>query len=193
MSQTVPLTTFLRPSLFPEEALGQRQANRYLIFRHAFLSCLLFIVGVSFYDCYLVAINRECILFDERNPICEILIRRDPNNLSWFMAGKLLGNLGVVGTLLLLHWIGYRHSLVVAQGVAIFQKALLIFLTFSDSKTGLLHFDDLLSHDPAKAAKAWNSAIMHAAACLGIVGIVVFSVIKWKSIRNPPCSEPAPA
>jgi len=161
--------------------------------RHGFLGFLLFIVGVSIYDSYLVAIYRECILYDERNPICEMLIRKDPGNLSWFMAGKFLGNLCVVGTLLLLRWIGYGHTLVVARGVAFFQAALLVFLTLSDPKTGLLHFDDLSSHDPAKAATAVNSALLQAIVLVGIVGAAVFTVGKWKTIRNPPCSEPVTA
>ncbi len=160
--------------------------------RQAFLGCLLFIVGVSIYDSYLVALYREFILYDERNPVCEILIQKDPENLTWFMVGKLIGNMLVIGTLALLRWIGYKQTLTVALSVALFQFALLMFLTFSDPITGLLHFDDLFSHNPDRAAKALNSAMLHAIA-LAITVAGVITGIRWKSIRNISRSGPATA
>lgn len=159
----------------------------------AFLACLLFIVGVSVYDTYLVLINRDAILFDERNPICEILIRQDPNNLTWFIVGKLAGNLGVVGTLLCLRWMGYQRILIVTIGVALFQFLLLTFLTFSDPMTGLLHFDGLYSRNPAIVAQAQTSVFLHSLALGGLLVTGTITGIRWKTIRNAPCSEPVTA
>ena len=172
---------------------GLTRASRIPVRQHAFLGCLAFIVSVSIYDSYLVALYRECILYDERNPICEMLIRKDPNTLSWFMAGKLAGNLGVVGTLVLLRWVGYNRTLMVASGVAAFQLVLLTFLTISDPMTGLLHFDDLFSHNPAKAAKALNSAMLHAVVLSGMIALGVIIGVRWKTIRNSLGSEPLAA
>jgi hypothetical protein len=150
-------------------------------------------VGVSIYDSYLVALYRDFILHDERNPICEILIRKDPNNLSCFMLGKLLGNLGVIGTLMFLRWIGYKPTLTVTLGVALFQLALLTFLTFSDPRTGLLHFDDLFSHDPDRAAQALNSMMLQGVGLAVAISTGAIAAIRWKTIRNTGHSEPATA
>jgi len=172
---------------------GQSRPKQNSMARQAFLGCLFFIVGVSIYDSYLVALYRDSILDDERNPICEILIQKDPDNLSWFMLGKLAGNFCVIGTLMLLRWIGYKYSLVVAFGVAIFQLALLTFLTFSDPLTGLLHFDDLLSTDPDRVAKAMYSAMLHVVALMLTSVAIGIAGIRWKTTRNTNGSEPAAA
>ena len=193
MSRTLTVANPCRPQWLPLGTLCQTLIDKFSSARHAFLGCLLFIVGVSIYDSYLVALYRDAILFDERNPICEILIRKDPNHLSWFMLGKFLGNLGVVGTLMLLRWIGYKQTLTVAVGVAFFQLALLTFLTFSDPMTGLLHFDDLYSQDPVRAAKAVNSALLHGVVMTVTIVAGLIVSVKWKNIRNTPRSEPATA
>ena len=151
--------------------------------RKAFLGCLLFIVGVSIYDSYLVALYPLTILEDERNPICKLLIQKDPLNLSWFLAGKFIGNLIVIGTLSLLCWIGYRRFMTVTVGVTLFQLGLLAYLTLSDPVTGLLHFDDLVSHDPARAARAFKSlAIQMSILTCTVVGGL--AIISWRSKRS---------
>jgi hypothetical protein len=143
---------------------------------HAFLSCILFIVGVSIYDSYLVVLYQDHILVDERNPICEMLIRKDPNQLSWFLMGKLLGNVGVVGSLLVLLKLKFHHTLTVAKAVAFFQFGLLFYLTFADHATGFLHFDDLFSSDPVRVGQAQFSVLIHVA-LLSVVG----GVFAWLS------------
>ena len=184
MSRTISITASNCPSLLSPNAFGRPDANKFLTPQRLFVACLAFIVSVSIYDCYLVAIYRDFILYDERNPICEMLIQKDPNHLSWFMTSKFFGNLFVLGTLLLLRWILYRQTLVVTIGVASFQFALLLFLTFSDPLTGLLHFDDLYSPNPIKAEKAMYSVMLHLAVLSGTIVVGVMTGIKWKTIRN---------
>ena len=149
----------------------------------AFSLCLLFIVCVSIYDTYLVTIYRDSILIDERNPICLFLIQQDTSKLTWFLAGKLLGNLAVVGTLLGLFYFGFRRALTVAKGVACFQLLLLIYLLFSDPVTGVLDFDGFMSNSPFKFREAVLSAVVHIGV---VVPTLMGSVIvkrKWDSTR----------
>ena len=149
-----------------------------------FFACLISIVGVSTYDTLLVILYRDSILDDERNPICELLIRKDPNQLTWFLLGKILGNAGVVGTLTALYRLDYHRVMTVATSVALFQYWLLVFLNFSDPLTGFLHFDGLLSKDPKQFASGLNSAMIHGFATVGLLMVGIITRITWKSIRN---------
>lgn len=152
--------------------------------RKWFFACLIFIIGVSTYDTYLVVLYRESILDDERNPICELLIRKDPLQLSWFLLGKILGNIFVVGTLVALDRFGYRRSMTIATSVALFQFWLLVFLNFSDPLTGFLYFDGLFSHDPKQFAQGLSSAVIHGVVTIGLLMFSILTRIWWKSIRN---------
>lgn len=154
--------------------------------RNWFFACLVFIVGVSIYDTYLVFLYQDSILFNEFNPICELLIRKDPHQLSWFLLGKTLGNLGVVGTLMTLYRLGYRWTNSVATNVALFQLLLLVFLNFSDPRTGFLSFDGLFSHDPEKFAQGVSSAAIHGFAILGFLMVWVLTRIWWRTMRSSP-------
>jgi hypothetical protein len=149
-----------------------------------FFACLVFILGVSIYDTYLVVLYRDSILVDERNPICELLIRQDPRQLSWFLLGKTLGNLGVMATLMALYWFRYPWAISVAASVAMFQFWLLVFLNFSDPLTGFLYFDGLLSHDPKQFAEGVSSASTHGLVTLGFLMVGILMRIWWKSLRN---------
>jgi len=151
--------------------------------QNIFMYCILFIGCVSIYDSYLVVQFREAILHDERNPICEMLIRKDPNSLSWFLAGKFLGNVGVIGILILLRKLRYQRTITVAKGVAFFQLCLLTYLTFSDHMTGFLHFDDLYSHDPERLRVARLSLAVHIAALVAITASIT-CVIQLRRYRN---------
>lgn len=161
---------------------SQRLASQLI--HHRFLACLIFIVSVSIYDSYLVVLYRESILDDERNPICELLIQKDPHQLSWFLLGKFLGNLFVLGSLFALKWIGYSRFMTVTYCVAAFQMWLLVFLSFSDSLTGFLHFDDLMSPDPERFSKGISITLVHLVATLGMAGVWVVTRLRWKAIRN---------
>ena len=184
MSKPVSLSIFTRSTLFSSESFNWSAMGRSLKSRKAFLGCLLFIVGVSIYDSYLVALYPLTILEDERNPICKMLIQKDPLYLSWFLAGKFIGNLIVVGSLALMSWIGYRRIMAVTFGVTLFQAGLLAYLTLSDPLTGVLHFGDLFSHDPARAAQALKSLAIHMSifSCTVIVGGL--TVVGWRSKRG---------
>lgn len=148
--------------------------------RKLFAFCVLFIVCVSIYDTYLVLAYPNGILVGERNPICLYLIRQDASQFSWFIAGKVLGNVMVVSTLLGLYFSGFRHALTVAKGVALFQLSLLIFLHFSDRRTGFLHFDDIGSNDPSKFYWAMWSLLLHVL----VIGTVIVGGVcakrKWR-------------
>ena len=151
--------------------------------KRVFSFCLLFIVCVSIYDTYLVAVYRDSILVNERNPICKFLIQQDLSQLTWFMTGKLLGNIAVVTTLSGLFFFGFRHALIVAKAVACFQLMLLIYLQFSDPTTGVLDFDGLLSPCPAE----FNGAVLSAVAHLGVVVPTLLGGVlakrKWDATR----------
>lgn len=146
--------------------------------RAVFAYCILCILLVSIYDSYMVVLYRKSILSIERNPICEFLIRQDPYSLTWFLVGKVLGNAGVIGTLSLLFWCGYRHTILIAKCLAFFQILLLVYLMFSDPLSGFLHFDGLHSGNATHFRKGMNSALIH----LAILGPVLaaFVIMKWK-------------
>ena len=154
-----------------------------------FSFCLLFIVCVSIYDTYLVSVYRDTILLEERNPICLYLIQQDTSQLTWFIAGKLVGNLVVAGTLLSLFWFGFRRALTVAKGVACFQFLLLFYLLFSDPTTGILDFDGLVSSSSSEFRQAVLSAMAH-------IGVVVPTLMgsvlvkrKWDLSRALRCER----
>ena len=86
-----------------------------------FYSAWCFIGLVSAYDAYLVQVYRSFIQEMEENPICAALIRLDPQGLTFFMAGKLLGTAIVLTSLwMLVRW-KPRLSMPVISGVAAFQ------------------------------------------------------------------------
>ena len=143
--------------------------------------CLLCIVSVSIYDAYLVVLFKGEILFDERNPICVMLIRKDPNSLTWFLGGKFLGNVFVVATLVFLRWIRYSRAMAIAKGVAAFQIGLLFYLTFADQNTGFLHFDGLFSNDPIHFNEALVSIGIHFSALMTIVAVGV--AVRWSFVQ----------
>lgn len=126
-----------------------------------FWFCVAFILCVSIYDSYLVGVYRDSILIDERNPVCEFLIRLDPQHLSWFLVGKLLGNVLVVGSLVALLRSGFRRTLTVAKSVAGFQLLLLVYLLFADCMTGFLSFDGLVSNHSFEFQQSLHSAVIH--------------------------------
>ena len=147
--------------------------------RIVFSFCVLFIVCVSIYDTYLVTLYQDSILIDERNPICLFLIKQDTSQLTWFITGKLIGNLVVVGTLLSLFLSGFRRALTVAKGVACFQLLLLIYLHFSDSTTGVLDFDGLVSSSPFEFREAVLSTVVHIGVVLPLLMGTVLVKRKW--------------
>lgn len=148
-----------------------------------FSCCIVVIVAVSIYDSYLVSLYRNTILLFERNPVCEYLIRQDPGQLSWFMGGKLLGNLVVLGTLFGLFMSGYRHALTVAKSVACFQLLLLVYLLFSDEKAGVLSFDGLFSSNSERYFVSLRSAIAHVSVIVPTLALGVFVKRKWTATR----------
>ncbi len=160
----------------------------YLWLQHfLFAMCLIFIVSVSIFDSMLVVQFQETILLDERNPICTLLIRKDPNHLSWFLAGKTFGNLFVLTTLIVLARFKYRYVMLVTGAVALFQLFLLVYLNFADNKTGFLHFDGLYSNDPEKYKVGLKSLLVHltAALTLAITAITSWTIrTKYKTARK---------
>ena len=151
--------------------------------RKLFAFCLLFIVSVSIYDTYLVTLYRDSILLDERNPVCLYLIQQDTSQLTWFILGKLAGNLVVVGTLLGLFLSGFRNALTVAKGVAFFQLLLLIYLQFSDPLTGILDFDGFVSASQEDNRQAILSVVAHLGVVVPALMGSVIAKRKWDSKR----------
>ena len=151
--------------------------------KKVFSFCLIFIVCVSIYDTYLVAAYRDTILLNERNPICLFLIQQDFGQLTWFLGGKLVGNLVVVGTLLGLLFSGFRQTLTVAKGVAGFQFLLLIYLHFSDPMSGVLDFDGITS----PYAYEFREALLSVTAHVGVLALALTGGVlikrKWDQRR----------
>ena len=174
--QSQSLATFPRPQSLPRP---ERDTCPWKVFS----ACLLFIACVSIYDTYLVAFYKETILLDERNPICEYLIRQDTSQLTWFLCGKLVGNLVVISTLLSLFFFGFSQALTVAKSVACFQLLLLSYLWFSDPISGVLHFDGFLSTNPYEFRNAVLSAMVHVGVVVSTVMGAVFLKRKLGSMR----------
>ncbi|MEM9942453.1 MAG: hypothetical protein AAF939_12880 [Planctomycetota bacterium] len=152
----------------------KRIRNRLSI---GFLICIAIILAVSTYDTYLVFVHQRHIIKMERNPICLFLIRLDPENMTFFLMGKFLGNLGVVCVLAALKWLCFRPYLLVAGLVAGFQIGLLGFLLLSDPVSGLFHFDDLFHPAPDRFRKGLLNLVYH----LPLIPIVV--LVAFFSLR----------
>ena len=150
------------------------------------VACIATILLVSTLDTYFVYLFKHVIVEFERNPICLALIGRDPQDLSWFIGGKLLGNLGVVTVLVLLFRFGYRNSNLVAVGVAGFQVILTIYLCLADPQTGFLAFNGLFSDSPLLFQRSLTSLLLHLATLFGIAGTIsmTYRFRKPESIWN---------
>lgn len=92
---------------------------------------LLFIAVVSAVDIWFAVANSS-ILYVEKNPICEFLLRLDPESCVFFVIGKSFGTATVLLTLASLHMYGYRHARLVTTAITCFQVCLFVFLTLSD-------------------------------------------------------------
>ncbi|MFK7767573.1 MAG: hypothetical protein AB8B55_10160 [Mariniblastus sp.] len=188
-AQTLETQQFVSDNLI-FKAIENVWSQPQTMLRIGLFACISFIAGVSIYDTYLVMYFRETILLDERNPICEALIRKDEAGLSWFVCGKVIGNLFVIGTLLLLYRFKYQYTLAVALAVASFQFTLLMFLWFSDHKTGFLHFDGLWSRDPFKYAQSLRSLVVHLLFIIVLFAVAAFVRIRCKVKQVPRLSNP---
>jgi hypothetical protein len=140
-------------------------------------SLIIWILAVSAYDTYLVAIYRSIIGDLERNPVCMFLIRLDPTHLTWFVAGKCVGNLLVVLCLVLLHKFRYKHAMLVATSIGCSQLLLFAYLCLADFQTGLFHFDDLNSNRPERFRIGVLILTAHTVVLFSIVGM-------WLALRS---------
>ena len=93
--------------------------------------CFATIATISALDTWF-AVSNSCIMKVEKNPICLSLMRLEPTHLSFFVAGKTMGTLGVLLALVALHRFSYKHASLVTMFVALFQVGLLTYLTLSD-------------------------------------------------------------
>lgn len=92
------------------------------------------VIGVlSVYDAWLVYLYREGI--DEENRFCRWLISLEPEHVSVFLAGKLLGTTGVVSILVLLTRYWQRVAVPTVSCVLLFQFGLMGYLHAYDSRT----------------------------------------------------------
>lgn len=128
---TVTLNLGKRKTFYTSRWLRNTLTDKWLL---TILGCL-FIAIVSAYDTYLVVIEPR-ILYMEKNPICVSLIKLDPDGLAYFICGKAVGTMAVIGALLYFHRIGYSRALLVTSGVVAFQALLLIYLHLSDPRIG---------------------------------------------------------
>ncbi len=149
------------------------------------LVCLTIIISVSVYDTWLVHVYRDHIHTEERNPVCLMLIKFAPDSLSWFFAGKAIGNLAVAAVLAGLYWIGYRFWQVIAISVAAFQCLLTIYLNFSDPKTGFLNIDALIYRRGNVSELAWQSFTVHLVPLIATVVVLGYAFVLVRSAQQP--------
>jgi hypothetical protein len=131
---------------------GMRRRTRTFNFslglRPGLLISLLFIAAISAIDIWFAVANSS-ILHVEKNPICEFLLRLDPESCVFFVLGKSFGTATVLLTLASLHIYGYRHAKLVTIVITCFQVCLFVFLTLSDPQINHLpNFGLLFSETP---------------------------------------------
>lgn len=91
----------------------------------------LFIAFVSVWDGYLTLSLRYQMRLGELNPIGRALIELNGGDVYYLLTAKLLGTTAALAWLMLLYEQNRRRGFLVACGVAAFQLALLLFLTFA--------------------------------------------------------------
>ena len=107
------------------------------------MCCFSAILFVAAADTWFAVVN-ERILLEEKNPVCEWLIRLAPESCSFFIAGKICGTLLVVATLYTLLRVRYRFARLVIAVVALFQLGLITYLCLADPLlNGWINFDVL--------------------------------------------------
>jgi len=97
--------------------------------------CFAAIAGVSALDTWF-AVENEVILKVEKNPICAMLLKMDPQSCRWFVAGKATGTILCMGLIATLLRMKYRHAGKVLVAVTMFQAGLLAYLVLSDPMMG---------------------------------------------------------
>jgi hypothetical protein len=108
---------------------NQQIASRFKSFvpkNWLFSVAIFWIASASAYDAYLVYIYREGI--EEQNPICDWLIQLAPDSMLYFLVGKGLGTLLVIGALFALNHFWRRAGRVATLSLAAFQVALMLFI-----------------------------------------------------------------
>jgi hypothetical protein len=103
--------------------------NRWIHF--LFGLAVLLIAVASIYDAYLVYEYREGIV--ENNPICDWLIRQEPDSVSLFLVAKGAGTAGVVAVLIGLFAFWRRAGVAAAVSLVMFQAGLMVYLHTSET------------------------------------------------------------
>ena len=102
--------------------------NRWV---HAVFGLAVFLIAAaSIYDAYLVYEYREGII--EQNPICNWLIRQEPDSVSLFLVAKGVGTAGVVVVLMGLFVFWRRAGITAAISLVVFQAGLIFYLHHSE-------------------------------------------------------------
>ena len=122
---------------------SRTESSAYL--KKIYSSIVVLIGLVSLYDAFLVYQYRQVI--DEQNPFCAWLISLEPDCVSLFLAGKVLGTLSVMAILFFLfrHW--SRLAVPVAASLMVFQIGLLGYLHGSDGRRATVTQIAMLSSD----------------------------------------------
>ena len=95
-----------------------------------FAAMWFFIALVSVHDGYLVALRRDVIRHEERNPLGRYLIEWNNGGVALLLSVKGIGTVVTCSFLLLMYQCRRRLALAVAGPVACFQLALLLYMTF---------------------------------------------------------------
>jgi len=111
--------------LFHLSRLAKKHRNEVL-----FAACCLFVMAVSVHDAMLVILNDLVICEVERNPVGRWLIELQSGEVWLFVLVKLAGTSVACAVLVTLYQVRADLALAVSKGVALFQTALLCYLTF---------------------------------------------------------------
>lgn len=132
----VPLVSSLNSGAFRSERSVwddprlQPQPERIPGSQIGFFAALWIVIGaVSAYDTYLTVRYQETLVLLERNPIALWLLAHDNWNPATLVGLKFLGSMMVLGVLGLSFWWKPRWGITMSLSIALFQGALLAFLS----------------------------------------------------------------
>ncbi|GAA5507709.1 hypothetical protein Rcae01_03166 [Novipirellula caenicola] len=101
-------------------------------FRSMYFAVCCTVIGlISCYDMLLVFVHSETIFEMEKNPICLALLKMEPTFFSYFVIGKTLGTITVLGVLVHLFRNRFHSWHCVTSGITLFQLGLLAYLTYA--------------------------------------------------------------
>lgn len=130
MAQRIEFTDVLGLKVQSRESRSGRNALAQVLFA----TCCLFVMAVSVHDAMLVVLNDVVICAVEQNPVGRWLIELQGGEVWLFVLVKLAGTAVACAVLVTLYQVRADLALAVSGGIALFQMALLCYLTFESPR-----------------------------------------------------------